>query len=71
MHVDQIIQFHLLNLIGWGTALGNILIYLTKLYCTNPLNDLKILKVGYLSNHLLDHTQMRSVECDLCVLRGE
>ena len=47
---------------------------MTKLYCTNSLNeddlqwktkdDLKILKVEYLSNHLLDHTKIFNLSLD-------
>ena len=39
---------------------------MTKLQCINPinLNDLKILKVGYLINRLLDHTQILNLSLD-------
>jgi hypothetical protein len=47
---------------------------MTKLYCTNSLHednlqqkttthDLKIIKVKYLSNHLLDPTQILNLYC--------
>ena len=39
---------------------------MTRQYLTNPKNedDLKLLKVEYLSNHLLDHTQILSLSLD-------
>ena len=39
---------------------------MTKPYFVNPLNeeDLKILKVEYLSNHLLDYTQILNLRLD-------
>ena len=39
---------------------------MTELHCTNPLNedDLKRLKVEYLSNPLLDNTQNKNLSLD-------
>ena len=39
---------------------------MTKLYCTNHLNEdnLKILDVEFLTNHLLDHTQILNLSLD-------